>query len=77
MSTVRVGWIVWCAAVAFLMGRGSAAGEPWHAVEQPELKQALEKAPVLKTETLGEPARGCNGPATFDNRDDGASNTEK
>ena len=30
------------------------------AVEQPELKQQLEQAPVLKTELLGEPARGAN-----------------
>ncbi len=37
-----------------------AATEPWHVVEQPELKQALEKAPVLQTESLGEPARGVN-----------------
>ena len=28
------------------------------AVEQPELKQLLEEAPVLPTESLGEPARG-------------------
>ncbi|MBM3333727.1 hypothetical protein FJY63_03610 [Candidatus Sumerlaeota bacterium] len=38
----------------------AAAGEPWRAVEQPELKQALERAPVLRTESLGEPARGVN-----------------
>ena len=32
----------------------------WRPVEQPELKQALEKAPRLQTESLGEPARGVN-----------------
>jgi hypothetical protein len=37
-----------------------AAGEPWRVVEQPELKQALERASVLQTESLGEPARGVN-----------------
>ena len=37
-----------------------AAAEPWHVAEQPELKQALKKAPVLQTESLGEPARGVN-----------------
>ena len=42
------------------VGRVAAAGEPWHAVEQPELKEALERAPVLQTESLGEPARGVN-----------------
>jgi hypothetical protein len=34
--------------------------EPWRVREQPDLKQALENAPVLKTESLGEPARGVN-----------------
>ena len=33
---------------------------PWGTVDQPDLKQALEKAPVLQTESLGEPARGVN-----------------
>jgi len=37
-----------------------AAAEPWRAANQPELKQALESAPVLRTESLGEPARGVN-----------------
>jgi len=60
MSTSRVGWMVWCAAVALLAGRGHAAGEPWRAAEQPELKQALEQATLLQTESLGEPARGVN-----------------
>jgi len=52
--------MVWCASVALLAGGGLAAAEPWPAVEQAELKQALESAPVLKTESLGEPARGLN-----------------
>lgn len=39
----------------------AGAGEgTWHAVDQPDLKRALEQAPVLRTETLGEPARGVN-----------------
>jgi hypothetical protein len=38
----------------------AVAGEPWRAVEQPDLKEALAKAPLLKTESLGEPARGVN-----------------
>ena len=29
-------------------------------VDRPDLKQTLEKAPLLKTESLGEPARGVN-----------------
>jgi outer membrane protein assembly factor BamB len=37
-----------------------AAAGPWHIVEQPELKRALESAKVLPTESLGEPARGVN-----------------
>jgi len=60
MSTCRVGWTVLCAAAMLVVSRGLDAGEPWRAAEQPELKQALESAPVLKTESLGEPARGVN-----------------
>jgi len=37
-----------------------AAAEPWRVVEQPDLKEALEKAPPLMSESLGEPARGVN-----------------
>ncbi len=47
-------------AAILMTGRCVAAEIPWHAVEQLELKQTLEKAPVLKTESLGEPARGVN-----------------
>ena len=35
-------------------------GEVWRAADQPGLKNALESAPVLETESLGEPARGVN-----------------
>src|SRR5262245_6629805 len=38
----------------------AGAAEPSKAVEQPELKHTLEKAPILRTESLGEPARGVN-----------------
>jgi len=38
----------------------NVVGAPWGAVQQPDLKQALEQAPVLRTESLGEPARGVN-----------------
>jgi hypothetical protein len=51
-------WMVLSVAAMSVAER--AAAEPWHAVEQPELKQALEDAPVLQTESLGEPARGVN-----------------
>ena len=54
-----LGTLVWI--VALWTATGSLeAGEPWRVVEQPELKQALEKAPVLPTESLGEPALGVN-----------------
>jgi outer membrane protein assembly factor BamB len=45
-------------ALAFATNPGS--GAPWRAAEQPELKQALEGASILQTESLGEPARGVN-----------------
>jgi len=38
----------------------AGSGAPWRASEQPELKEALERASVLRTESLGEPARGVN-----------------
>ncbi len=60
MSTNRNRWIVCCAALTLLANRGSAAQEPRRTAEQPELKQALEQAPLLQTESLGEPARGVN-----------------
>ena len=58
MSTIGALWMV--LSVAGILVVGPTAGEPWQAVEQPELKEALERAPVLQTESLGEPARGVN-----------------
>jgi hypothetical protein len=60
MIANRNRWLAWCAAVTFLAGGEAAAEESWPVVEQPELKQALLNAPLLKTESLGEPARGVN-----------------
>ena len=37
-----------------------ADAERWRAADQPDLQQALEHAPLLETESLGEPARGVN-----------------
>jgi len=51
-------WVGLFAAMIFALGSGAAAGEPWRAVEQPELKQAFERAALLQTESLGEPSRG-------------------
>ena len=60
MMPKHIRWIVWCVLVTLFAGRESAAQEPPSAVEQPELEQALERAPPLQTESLGEPARGVN-----------------
>src|SRR5262249_25223453 len=38
----------------------AVAGAPPRALVQPELKQSLERAPRLETESLGEPAKGVN-----------------
>src|SRR5678815_220547 len=38
----------------------SSKSEPWPIRDQPDLKQKLENAPLLQTESLGEPARGVN-----------------
>lgn len=46
--------------IAFFIVTAHAADEPWRAIDQPNLKQALEQAPLLHTETLGEPSRGVN-----------------
>jgi outer membrane protein assembly factor BamB len=57
--------IRWLCLVAGLTAL-SAIGVPegwaaeWRVAEQPELKRALETAPLLQTESLGEPARGVN-----------------
>ena len=53
-------WMAVAAAIIFAVGRDTAIGDLWRAVEQPELKEALERAPVLQTKSLGEPARGVN-----------------
>ena len=45
----------WVSSMLWANGVWGAV-ESWHAAEQPDLKQALENAPVLKTEPLGEPA---------------------
>ena len=59
MSTNDALWMVLFAVMILVVGQGLAA-EPWSAIEQPELKDALERAPVLQIESLGEPARGVN-----------------
>jgi hypothetical protein len=38
----------------------SQAAKSWRIVEQPELKDEFENAPILRSESLGEPARGVN-----------------
>lgn len=60
MSRNAAWWIGLCVAAMLVAQRSSAAGKPWPANEQPELKEALERAPLLRTESLGEPARGVN-----------------
>ena len=57
MSIGIMFWMAVCAAAIFALGRGASAA-PWRIAEQPELKQQFEQAPVLQTESLGEPARG-------------------
>ena len=60
MKTALACWfgIGWCSVL--VMSGVNVAGAPWITVEQPDLKEALEQAPVLGTESLGEPARGVN-----------------
>ncbi len=58
MNTTAIRRMALIATLAFLTH--PAAGATWRASEQPELKEALERAPVLQTESLGEPARGVN-----------------
>ncbi len=60
MSTNAVWWIRLCAAAMLMVSQCRAADEVWRAAEQPDLKQVLEQAPVLQTESLGEPSRGVN-----------------
>ncbi len=58
MGIIGVLWAVWSAAGIFAID--SAAGKPWQTIDQPQLQEALARAPVLQTESLGEPARGVN-----------------
>jgi hypothetical protein len=44
--------MAWLLVVAALVA-SSHAVEPWRTAEQPDLKQALKKAPLLQTESLG------------------------
>ena len=60
MNKNSVVWTRFCAAALGMLAPLLAAAEPWRIVEQPDLQQALENAPVLQTESLGEPARGVN-----------------
>lgn len=50
-----LGAVVW-----LVLWGGLAAAQPWQAVEEPALKEALDRAPLLEAESLGEPARGVN-----------------
>jgi hypothetical protein len=45
-----------CAGLCHASGVDTA----WRAIQQPELKQALERASGLQTESLGEPTLGAN-----------------
>jgi outer membrane protein assembly factor BamB len=54
-------WVVGFLGLSLLSPRPTFASEAlWHIKEQPDLKQALEHAPLLQTESLGEPALGVN-----------------
>jgi hypothetical protein len=59
MNAIAV-WKALCSAAVITATRCLATDAPWPVVEQPELKQALAQAPLLQTESLGEPARGVN-----------------
>ena len=60
MTTALACWFGIGLCSVLVMSSVNVAGAPWVVVEQPDLKQALEQAPVLQTESLGEPARGVN-----------------
>ncbi len=60
MRTKAVSWIGFFAGALLEVGPAVSAQDPWPVAEQPELKGALENAPLLRTESLGEPARGVN-----------------
>jgi hypothetical protein len=57
-SGFSMGWCV--AAMLMVFSQCVASGEVWRAGDQPGLKKELELAPLLPTESLGEPARGVN-----------------
>jgi len=60
MKTALACWFGIGLCSVLVMRGVNVAGAPWITVEQPDLKQALEQAPVLRTESLDEPARGVN-----------------
>jgi len=60
MGSGTASWAGLRVALVLAVSGGMATGEPWRVAEQPGLKQALESAPALRTESLGEPARGVN-----------------
>jgi len=53
-------WMVMSAVLILAVGRVAAEVELLRAVGQSELREALTRAPILQTESLGEPARGVN-----------------
>ena len=60
MNRVRFLSLVASLTPLLAVGVPEVSAAPWSVAEQPELKQALEDAPALQTESLGEPARGVN-----------------
>ena len=60
MNRVRFLSLVASLTPLLAVGVPEVSAAAWSVAEQPELKQALEDAPALQTESLGEPARGVN-----------------
>ena len=60
MNSVQLLRTIAFLTVLFAVGNARISAAAWRVAEQPELKQALEDAPLLQTESLGEPARGVN-----------------
>jgi outer membrane protein assembly factor BamB len=60
MNRVRVFRLVASLAPLLAVGVPEVSAAAWPVAEQPELKPALDDAPLLQTESLGEPARGVN-----------------
>ena len=52
--------MIGCVAAMAWWWAGQVVAEPWQVLDQPDLRRALESAPLLNTESLGEPARGVN-----------------